>query len=155
MSEDNKESEIILEESKANEVAVEIVEPEQHDGRLDKAYDLFAEFHGVLDEAYTSEQKVAKFKELKTELETVIGYKDTEFEELKNSKMELEAKYKKLEDTTKTLSKLADSFKKMKYSANFGDKSLEQGRSEQEIYDSLSPIEQSKYLNSLRKARGN
>lgn len=150
---ETEEKEIVEVETKVVE-ETPIEEAPAKNEQMDKAYTLFAEFHGVLDEQYSHEQKLSKYKELTKELASAFGYDvDSEITEYKTKLSEYENKAKELENKNGVLEKLAAEFKKAKYAASFGDKAVEEQKSPQEIYDSLDPIAASKYLNSLRQTR--
>lgn len=138
--------------------------------KLDKAYLLFAEFHGTQDEQYTQEDRIRKLKELKAELDSVIGYEDDEMLSIKSS---LETKTKEYDDLSSKLSeanqkiqvqteelrvltKLAKEFKTAKTGPLANESPAMVEKTPQEIYDELlitNPAKASEYANRIRFGR--
>jgi hypothetical protein len=146
------------------EVQVEEVE----NPKLEKAFVLFAEFHGALDEGYTPEQRASKYKELKTELETLIEYKEdivtfeNEFEQAKKeieekslAYEELSKKYNGKLEENKVLKRIEKEFKAAKFGALKHEDQISNKETAQETYNRLlkeDPIEASIWYNkNIRK----
>lgn len=163
-----------IEETKIEEVKIEeqpVIEDVVVDNpKLEKSYLLFAELHGSLDPEYSEEDRVKKLKELKSELDSVIGFKDTEVDDVKsildvklkefdevNAKYEdLNKKYSALSEQNKALSVLAKEFKAAKTGPLVTETVAMNQKTPQEIYDDLlktDPARASSYANSVRFSR--
>jgi len=169
MSEEIEVKESAPLETPAGEVEVTAKIEEVENPRLEKAYGLFAEFHGSLDETYTDEQRIAKLKELQSELNSIVGYADDSEkikEESDKLKSEYEAKLKENEDLNKKLMASREEVKILKRiekeykAARVGplvkEESLELAETAQETYNRLlatDPIQASQWYNKYIKGK--
>lgn len=150
----------------------EIKEPELkvEENKLEKSYILFAELQGTLESETSETDRFSKLKELKSELDSIIGYKDPEIEEIKSnleSKIkdfdevkskydDLSKKYSALSEQNKALSVLAKEFKAAKTGPLATEEVAMVQKTPQEIYDELlktDPVKASAYANKIRFGR--
>lgn len=166
-----KEDVVITNTLENEEPVKPIDEIEEQDSKLGKAYLLFAELQNF-DSTQEPENKVKILKELKTELDTVVGY--SEADELKEIHGIVELKTKELDELTakyaeanqkltaqteelKALKRLAKEFKAAKTGPLVNENAAMIEKTPQEIYDELiaagKQTEASMYINRIRFGR--